>query len=412
VKCALPNILAGSSIRVFPVVGALLAATAHAFAAPPPQPPALEVARAGPVQPVFVWQSMRCEEWDVPDTGARAWRDAQGRVHLLASSTNNRVMIGADLDHVAQDCRVVFKGGEQDPPQLYDDRSWLASTYTQNGNDVFALIHNEFHGQLRPALCPARDYAKCWANTLTLAVSHDGGISFTHAAPPKQFVAGLPYRYRGDIGHRVGYFNPSNIIFRDGYHYAYFWAEAEGAQRRGACLMRTSNLADARAWRGWNGKDFGVAFADPYVDDVTADAAHVCAPVGEGGLVSMVSSVTLHRLTGLYVALMATYHAEAPGKDAVSGVFVSTSSDLIHWTPAALVWQAAVIFKYECSDRDAIFYPSLLDPGSATRNFEDAGDHAELYFTDLHIAADCHLGPNRDLVRVPVDISALGQAKP
>ena len=403
----------GSSTRAFLAIGALLVLTSNAVAASTAPTGNLRVTRTGAPQPVFLWQSMHCEEWDVPDTGARAWRDAQGRVHLVASGTDNRAMVGPDLDHVKQDCRVIFKGGEQDAPQAYDDRSWLTSPYTLNGTDVFALIHNEFHGQLRPALCPSRDYAKCWANTVTLAVSHDGGLSFAHATPPAQFVAGLPYRYRGDIGHRVGYFNPSNIILRDGYYYAYFWADAEGAQQRGDCLMRTANLADPRSWRAWDGKDYTIRFADPYVDDVSNVAAHVCAPVGADGLVSFVSSVTLHRPSGLYVALMATNHAPIPGKDPVSGVFASTSSDLIHWTPAALVWQEAVLFKYACSaDHDAVFYPSLLDPASSTRNFEDAGDHAELYFTDLHIAPDCHLGPNRDLLRVPVEINTTGPASP
>lgn len=409
--CASHKKLGGRHLKPCLVLGAMLAAMASAVAAEPPQQATLSVERAGPQEPVFVWQSMRCEEWDVPDTGARAWHDAQGRVHLLASDTNNRAMVGTDLDHVRQDCRIVFKGGEQDAPERYDDRSWLAGTYTLDGTDVFALIHNEFHGQLRPALCPSREYLKCWANTVTLAVSHDGGVSFSHAPAPAQFVAGPPYRYRGDIGHQVGYFNPSNIIARDGYFYAFFWAEQLGAQRRGACLMRTADLHDPRAWRGWDGKDFSVRFADPYTDDVTNDAAHVCAPIGEGGLVSIVSSVTLHRPSGLYLALMATNHAAAPGQDPVTGIFASTSSDLVHWTPAALLWRAPVLFKFECSDHEAVFYPSLLDPASKTRNFEDASDRAEIYFTNMHLA-DCRIGPNRDLVRVPVRIGVAGQAKP
>ena len=183
--------------------GATLGATPAAYAEAAPEA-SLAITIAGPGEPVFVWNAMRCEAWDIPDSAARAWRDGQNRVHLIASHLTNRAMIGPDLDHVRVDCHVVFKGGEQNAPERYDDRSWISSTYTPDGNQVFALVHNEFHGHLRPALCPSRDYMRCWRNTVTLVTSHDGGLSFSHATPPWQFVAGLPYRYEGDIGHRSG----------------------------------------------------------------------------------------------------------------------------------------------------------------------------------------------------------------
>jgi hypothetical protein len=68
-----------------------------------------------------------------------------------------------------------------------------------------------------------------------------------------------------------------------------------------------------------------------------------------------------------------------------------------------VVHKAGVIFKYECADHDIVFYPSLLDPNSSSRNFEDTGDHAYIYLTDIHLDA-CHIGTNRDLVRIPVAI--------
>ena len=363
----------------------------------------LAIRISGPAEPVFVWSSMRCEAWDVPDSAARAWRDAANRVHLIAAHTVNRAMLGPDLDHMHVDCRVVYKGGEQNAPERYDDRSWISSTYITGDNKLFALVHNEFHGHLRPTLCPSRIYEHCWRNTITMLTSRDGGLSFTHARPPWQFVAGLPYRYQGDIGHRSGYFNPSNIIRRDGYYYVFFWAEADGAQRRGACLMRTPNLADRRAWRAWDGNDFTVVFVDPYVTDIREPEKHVCAPVAAGNLTSFVSSVTLHRPSGRYIALMSTNRPATPGGVPVTGIFTSTSSDLVHWSAPRLLQKIGVLFKYECGDRDVLFYPSLLDPRSPSRNFEDTGDRAYIYVTDAHPEA-CHIGTNRDLVRIPVSI--------
>lgn len=392
-------------------IAALLLTMSCAVAASDLPRTTLRLTRTGAAQPVFRWETMRCEEWDVPDTGARAWRDTEGHTHLLASDTANRAMVGDDLDHVKQDCRIVFKGGEKDDPSQFDDRSWLAGTYTLDGRDVVALVHNEFHGQLRPALCPTRDYEKCWGNAITLATSHDGGLSFSHATAPLHYVAGVPYRYRGDAGHRVGYFNPSNIVRRDGYYYAFFWAEEEGAQPRGDCLMRTADLANPRAWRAWDGQAFTIAFADPYTENGKNEASHVCAPVGAGALVSFVSSLTLHRPSGLYIALMATNHAIEPSQQALAGVFASTSPDLIHWSQPILLWQSPLLFKYDCADREAIAYPSLLDPQSPTRNFEDTGDHAYIYLTEIHLSA-CRIGPNRDLVRIPIDISTSIGAAP
>jgi hypothetical protein len=370
---------------------------------------ALSIAVTGPGEQVFVWSTMRCEAWDVPDSAARAWRDGQNRVHLIASHLTNRAMVGADLDHLRPDCRIVYKGGEQDAPERYDDRSWISATYTTDGNQLFALIHNEFHGQLRPVLCPSRVYDRCWRNTVTLAASHDGGFSFTHATPPWQFVAGLPYRYQGDVGHRSGYFNPSNIIRRGDFYYAFFWAEADGAQRRGACLMRTGNLADRHAWRGWDGADFTVQFADPYIENLKDVDKHVCAPVAADSLTSFVSSVTLHRPSGLYIALMATNRPAVPGGAPVTGLFAATSADLLHWSTPKLLQKAGVLFKYDCRDRDVVFYPSLLDPRSPSRNFEDTGDHAYIYLTDIHPEA-CHIGTNRDLLRIPVTIGVSSAA--
>jgi hypothetical protein len=372
-------------------------------------PATLAVHPLGPPEPVFLWRGMRCATWDVPDTPARAWRDAGGTVHLLASHSTNRAMLGPDLDHLHHDCRIVFEGAGADAPERYDDRSWIASPYTNDGTTVFALVHNEFHGDLRPALCPARDYLSCWSNSVTLAVSHDGGASFTHAPPPAQLVAVPPYRYAGDRGRRSGYFNPSNIIRRDGFYYAFFWAEAEGAQRRGACLMRTADLADPAAWRGWDGSDFRARFIDPY-RDASEPATHVCAPVGEGALSGLVTSVTLHRPSGLYIALMATERAPAPGTPPVTGLFATTSPDLLHWSMPTLLWHAGLLFKFDCADRDIVFYPTLLDPASPSRNFEEVGDRAALYLTRFNLDA-CRLGADRDLIRIPVELRQIGAAE-
>ena len=48
----------------------------------------------GPPQTVFSWAKDRCEDLDIPDLPARAFRDAQGRVQLIAAHYINRRFIG------------------------------------------------------------------------------------------------------------------------------------------------------------------------------------------------------------------------------------------------------------------------------------------------------------------------------
>lgn len=202
------------------------------LAAPPQIVSSLHVNASGPMETVFDWSRMRCEDWDVPDVPMRAWRGADRQVHAIASHFRNRVMTGPTLNKLQHACSVVFKGDNDDAPAMNDDRSWIASTYSVDGSTVFALVHNEFQGNSRPALCPSARYMSCWRNSITLAISRNDGQTFTHTQPPDHYVAGVPYRYEGDVGHPTGYFSPSNIIEKDGFYYAFFWAEETGAAPR------------------------------------------------------------------------------------------------------------------------------------------------------------------------------------
>lgn len=81
------------------------------------------------------------------------------------------------------------------------------------------------------------------------------------------------------------------------------------------------------------------------------------------------------------------------------------SPDLINWSTPSLVLDLPMQFAFTCSDEAAYFYPSLLDPDSSSRNFENTGDRAYLYLSKIYLDK-CKLGMRRDLVRIPVTISA------
>ncbi|WP_448204553.1 hypothetical protein [Azospirillum sp. sgz302134] len=349
------------------------------------------------VETVYDHRSQACEDWDVPDAPARAWKGADGAVHLLAAHTRARVLTGPSLSKLTHDCRVVFQSGGRDDPARYDDVGWLTSPYTLDGTTVYALVHNEYHGHKRRDLCPVGDYMACWWNALTLSVSHDGGRSFG----PGRYVAGIPYKFRGDLGHRAGLFAPSNIVEREGWYYATAFAEGMDAQKRGVCLMRTRDLADPKSWRAWDGRDFTVRFADPYAEGESDAAAHACAPLPADRLPFTVTSLVRHAGTGLYVAVMAGRRAERPGMEPVSGVWTSTSPDLVNWSAPRLALAAPLLTDKACGVAETYYYPAILDPNAKTRNFEDAGNTAYLYLTRL-AQSGCKPTPQRDLVRIMI----------
>jgi hypothetical protein len=169
-------------------------------------------------------------------------------------------------------------------------------------------------------------FEACWYNAVTLALSSDGGQSFRHARPPPgNLVAALPYRYKDGAG-PFGVFQPSNIVYKDGYYYSLVYTQRYRAQENGTCVMRTKSLADPTSWRAWNGDKFDVTFVNPYRAEVAA------------------------------------------------------------------------------GDRDPVYYPSVLDPTSKSRNFETTGRRPYLYFTRFHYRS-CNQTLDRDLVRLPIKFS-------
>jgi hypothetical protein len=351
-------------------------------------------------EPVFVWARDRCETWNIPDAPARAYRTTDGSVRLVAAHHRNRFMHGADLDRLRIDCDIVFRGAEDDRPEAYDDKLWLSAVWTEDGDLVHALAHAEFHGQRRPRSCPAAQYMACWRNQLVHVVSRDGGRSF--AREGIALVAGVPYRYDGEAGRRSGYFEPSNVFRFQGALHAFVWAEGYEAQRRGACLLRTTDIADPRAWRAWDGQRFAVAFVDPYRERVDDPARHVCAPIR--GLDGVVQSVVRHVSSGRYLAIFATVRAAAPGAKRQSGVWYASSTDLVTWSTPRLLMEVPLMWALACPQPTAWAYPALIDHRSTARNFDEVGARAELYLTRFNLASDCRLGPDRDLVRFGVEI--------
>lgn len=364
--------------------------------------PSLTLRLTGQAESVMSGGWPRCDRDDIPDAPARAVRLADGTVELYVSDQVNRINVGPDLRRLRHECGVVFQGAHDADPAAFNDRAWIATPWTEDGRTVWAVIHDEFHGNDRPWLCPTQRYMDCWYNALTLAVSGDGGRHFRNLPGPGSgarkpaLVATLPYRYDElERGHH-GYFNPTNIIRRDGRLFMFAFATRANAQQEGNCLLRGETIARPDSWRGWNGTDFSVRFVDPYAAP-TVPAEHVCAPVAPNSLRWPVTSLVRHAPSGQYVALMQN---GARG----GGVYYATSPDLLQWSAPALLMPAIGLGAWTCADPQPLAYPSLLDADSPDPNFQTVADQALLFATSFDVT-QCQVTGPRDLKRWNVQIT-------
>ena len=374
--------------------GALLstAGAAPAFAAP-----ALAVAVVGEERVLIDHDRDACEVWDIPDTPTRAYRDAAGLIHLFQTHHRNRASIGPTFDALRHRCAVVFEGDDRDDPASFDNQSWIAATHTPDGRTVHAIVHDEFRGH-RSGACPASEAMACWYNALTAVTSRDGGGSFQPAEP--RLVAAGPFRAEQTRGEHAGYFEPTNILSVDGAFYMMANVVSPPPQKPGNCLLRTKDIADASAWRGWRGGAFATRFRDPYGAEPIEPETQLCDPVAPGALPWPVTSLTRFEKTGTFIATMKGRRTDPDGSER-TGIYVATSPDLVRWAGPELLLEAPIFGA--CEPAEPIAYPALIDPDSPDRNFGTLGRTALL--TYVRAKPDgCDLGPRRDVVMRSVTI--------
>jgi hypothetical protein len=352
---------------------------------------------------VYDYAAESCATDDVPDLPVRALRGPTGQLSMMLPNWTNRVMTGSTFSGLTHSCTPTAFSTDDPDPAAWADRQWIASPYTTDGVHLVALVHDEYQGSTHPGQCPSGVYANCWYNALTLATSNDGGL--TWSAPRGRLVAAVPYRYQPDGGTQ-GYMEPSNIVFdpSDGYDYATFLAMAEGAQTRGTCLMRTNDPTDPGSWRAWDGKGFSVSFIDPY-SSTAGPTGHVCQPLDPKAIGEMTQSLTYSTVFKRFMLVGESTTTDHATGTAVSGVYYSLSTDLIHWSARTLILATQFPWDHSCSEPTALSYPSLIDPNSPSPTFGTVGVTADLYLTRFHYDAACNQTWDRDLIRYPVSLT-------
>jgi hypothetical protein len=262
-------------------------------------------------------------------------------------------------------------------------------------------------------MCAAKtDTPSCWYNADTFLLSDDGGYHFASAKPPANYLLSLPYKYQPNKGPE-GYSVDNNILKVGGWYYAttYSWAWPPGCgQGRGqtpclvpdaTCPIRTVNILDPSSWRGWDGKDFTVAFADPYKGPVANPQAHVCAAVP---YLDYANAINIHEASHLFVA---TLWNQGSGSFGPPGVYFTTSSDFIHWSKPLLAITFNQMLRREPEGNWSYMYFSLIDPNASDSSYATITDHPYLYYVRMD---DSHGPYQRVLFRQRVKLDWLVKA--
>lgn len=374
-----------------------------AIAATDVTPTAVALEVVGEEEVVFDWTTDRCANLGMPDLPSRAFRDANGQVNLIISNIVAYRMVGPDLNSVTSDCNAITQSAHDADPALFTDNEWLGSIYTEDGQTIYGLVHNEYQGHTHPGMCPQNDYFACWYNSITMVVSTDAGNTFTHMAdPPQHYVASLPFPFAAGEG-ATGLRGPSNIIKGpDGYYYSYLNAASVRSESQWVCLMRTNNLSDPASWRFWDGQGFEGRFINPYTESPENPGAHQCQPLDQADIGHALNdSITYNTALNRYV-LIGLSASQIGGRE-VWGFYYAFSDDLIDWSRRKLLVEMPLPWTVANPGSDLSYlYPSLLDPDSESRSFETTDLGAYLYYTRNNFG---HASVDRDLVRVPVEFT-------
>ena len=344
----------------------------------------------GPAVAAFDTRKDSCEQADIPDESARAFRDYKGTVHLIASHSVTRAATGPTLDTAKHSCQVVYNSAHDGNIADFNDYTWLSAFYSVDGKQVVALGHMEYHGWEHPGMCAKKtDTGSCWYNADTFNLSTDGGYHFVRPKPPGNYFLSLPARYQPNQGPQ-GYSSDTGIVKVGAWFYAtsYSWAWppncGTGKGQKpclvpdATCPMRAANILDPSSWRGWDGKAFTVTFADPYRAPIPNPAAHVCAPVP---YLDYASGINYYPASHLFIATL--WNQGSASSWGPEGIYFTTSPDYIHWSKPVLALTQNQMLRREPSGNWSYGYFSLIDPKSSDSNFMTITDAPYLYYVRM-----------------------------
>lgn len=337
----------------------------------------------GSPEVVFDWTTDRCENNHIPDLPARAFKDANGKVQLLAPHFDNYRWIGNSLDTVSEDCtQKIYSSANDTNYDNHKYHEWVGAPYTEDGTNIYSLVHNEWYPYLVNPSCTSSSNI----TTLTMVNSSNGGVTYSHPLDYKVWTHPVPWDNTFSCTQAnptsYGAFHPSNIIKKGTYYYAMYQSSPDpnNVTGPGLCLMRTQNLTLGSAWEVWKG---------PGTTDWDTGIGARCRRVNISGSMGVPASLTFNTFLNSYILLGNQW--DATGK--VTGVYYSLSADLFNWTAPIKILDPDPVLPL------TPYYPSLLDPTSTSTNFETTGQESYIYYTRFN---DVTGGLDRDLMRQKV----------
>lgn len=349
---------------------------------------------------VYSWSAQRCDDNAIPDSPARALRLPNGGVLLVATHYNNRVLLGKTFGDIRTDCSYSGAGRESGDPAMFDDRFWVQAVLPMAEGRILGLASHEFHGKRHPGSCAIdpKQRVRCWYSSIVAVEASAKSPNFKLLPLQSRVIAAPPTKYNPDGPPRQGFFTTSNIIKKDGFLYTFVYQEGIGGEKsRGNCLFR-ADAATPLTWKALGDDGRWHAFANPYLASGPVDQSRACTTIGKGVFAQSVRSLIHLRPWKEWVAVFSKRSAGADG-----GVYYATSSDLLRWSKAQLLFQ--MMEPWADSKGCGIYYayPSLIDHGSDSELFDTGGGDLWLYLTRFNFA-NCKKGLNRDLVRYKVRV--------
>jgi len=135
-KCALPILFS-----------LVLVAVSNGQSQPgPARTPTVKGVLDGSRTAAFKTPQQSCNQNDIPDAMARAFRDYTGTIHLVAASSELFQSLGPTLESVQHNCEVGHRSANDPNPAHFNDQTWIDSFYTFDGKTIAGLTHTEYHG--------------------------------------------------------------------------------------------------------------------------------------------------------------------------------------------------------------------------------------------------------------------------
>lgn len=299
---------------------------------------------------------------DLPDSVVSAFHNAScSQTTMIESQIRAYRQVGTSLNTLgsASSTPVYQSAGDTN----YGDEKyheWLAGAYTDDGTNIYALVHDEWYDWITDSTCQKSNQANSRIDNVTLVVSNDGGATFHHPANYKVFRQASQWKssYGCDYGWHVwGPSEPSNIVKQGGYYYATYWQGNDPVHKSvgGTCVARTADITNAGSWQ--------VHTSGGWVAALNND----CTPISI--------------LQGMHAGLAWSTHLNKfviVGSTGNNGYYyISTSPDMVSWSsPEQILNYATQIPGATPQDSG---YPTLMDPSDTSMTFQNIGQDPYIY---------------------------------